>query len=115
MRTRIGSNRANAMMRIDFFWGQYIVFLDAIVVRYYDKGMARISRVVVPGVAHHITQRGNRRQKVFFHDSDYRAYIELMSEWCGKCGACYISKIYSIDNCYKLSMIPTSCGWRVRR
>jgi putative transposase len=28
--------------------------------------MARIARVVVPGVPHHITQRGNRREPVFF-------------------------------------------------
>ena len=32
--------------------------------------MARIARVVVPGIPHHIIQRGNRRQKVFFSDSD---------------------------------------------
>ncbi|MBU1168707.1 MAG: transposase [Proteobacteria bacterium] len=32
--------------------------------------------------AHHITQRGNRRQQTFFNDEDYLAYIEMMSEWC---------------------------------
>ncbi len=31
---------------------------------------------------HHITQRGNRRQRTFFDDEDYAAYIELMAEWC---------------------------------
>jgi len=35
---------------------------------------------------HHITQRGNRRQDTFFCADDYRHYIALMSEWCGKCG-----------------------------
>ena len=44
--------------------------------------MARIARVVVPGMPHHITQRGNRRQQTFFCDADYRAYLELMAEWC---------------------------------
>jgi len=44
--------------------------------------MARLARVVVPGYPHHITQRGNRRQKVFFCDEDYRAYRDLMSHWC---------------------------------
>ena len=48
--------------------------------------MARIARVVVPGFPHHITQRGNRRQPVFFCDSDYAAYIDLMAEWCKKYG-----------------------------
>ena len=46
--------------------------------------MARISRIVVPEVPHHITQRGNRRQQVFFSDDDYRYYLSLMSEWCKK-------------------------------
>lgn len=47
--------------------------------------MARLARVVVPGCPHHITQRGNRRQETFFGNDDYRTYIELMAEWCGKC------------------------------
>ncbi len=48
--------------------------------------MARIARVVVPGIPHHVTQRGNRRQKTFFNDSDYRAYIDLMAERCSRQG-----------------------------
>ena len=48
--------------------------------------MARIARVVVSGIAHHVTQRGNRRQKTFFHEDDYKAYAELLSEWCERCG-----------------------------
>ena len=30
-----------------------------------------------------MTQRGNRRQKVFFSKGDYGAYVELMAAWCG--------------------------------
>ena len=44
--------------------------------------MARIARVVAEGMPHHITQRGNRRQKVFFSEEDYAAYIDLMAAWC---------------------------------
>ena len=44
--------------------------------------MARLARVVVPGVPHHIAQRGSRRQGTFFSDSDYKAYLSLLSEWC---------------------------------
>ena len=44
--------------------------------------MARLARLVIPGMPHHVTQRGNRRQETFFHDEDYAAYIELMAEWC---------------------------------
>ena len=48
--------------------------------------MARMARVVVPGYPHHVTQRGNRRQSTFFGNDDYRAYLELMAEWCSRCG-----------------------------
>jgi putative transposase len=43
--------------------------------------MARIARIVAANIPHHITQRGNRRQKTFFHDQDYRLYVNLMAEW----------------------------------
>ena len=52
----------------------------------YLQHMARIARVICPGIPHHITQRGNRRQATFFCDDDYLAHIELLAEWCGKCG-----------------------------
>jgi len=48
--------------------------------------MARLARLVVPGLPHHITQRGNRRQQTFFCDDDYVAYLDLMVEWCGEHG-----------------------------
>ena len=32
--------------------------------------MARIARYVVPDLPHHVTQRGNRRERVFFGDDD---------------------------------------------
>ena len=48
--------------------------------------MARLARVVVPGMPHHVTQRGNRRQETFFRDDDYQAYLELMAEFCGQHG-----------------------------
>ena len=48
--------------------------------------MARLARVVVPGLPHHVTQRGNRRQEVFFSDDDYGVYRGLMAEHCGTFG-----------------------------
>jgi putative transposase len=48
--------------------------------------MARLARVVAPGVPHHVTQRGNRRQPVFFGDDDYRAYKSLLAEGCRNAG-----------------------------
>ena len=67
------------------FRGQYI-HLYIIPPLCYLQPMARIARVICPGIPHHITQRGNRRQATFFCDDDYLAYIDLLAEWCGKCG-----------------------------
>ena len=40
--------------------------------------MPRRARSVIPGVAHHITQRGNNRQPVFFSQEDRRFYLRLL-------------------------------------
>src|SRR5271155_1682755 len=42
--------------------------------------MARLARAVFPGVAHHVTQRGNGRARTFFCDDDYRLYRDLLTE-----------------------------------
>ncbi|WP_340647045.1 transposase [Phenylobacterium sp.] len=41
--------------------------------------MARLARVVVPGLPHHVTLRGNHREPVFFGADDYSAYLDLIS------------------------------------
>jgi hypothetical protein len=35
------------------------------------KGLARLSRIVIPNVAHHVTQRGNRREALFTQPGDF--------------------------------------------
>ena len=42
--------------------------------------MPRFRRLVVPGYPHHVTQRGVRRQTVFFDESDYKEYLRLAAE-----------------------------------
>lgn len=42
--------------------------------------MPRFARVVFPGVPHHVTQRGNHRQAVFFCRGDGIRYLELLRE-----------------------------------
>ena len=42
--------------------------------------MARLPRLVVPGLPHHITQRGNRREQVFFSAADYEAYLDFLRD-----------------------------------
>jgi len=46
--------------------------------------MGRIARVVVPGCPHHVIQRGNRRQIVFFSSDDKLFYLELLRRYCQK-------------------------------
>src|SRR5271170_6507612 len=48
--------------------------------------MARLARVVIPGLPHHVTQRGNGGQKVFFSASDYAAYRDRLSEAAREAG-----------------------------
>jgi putative transposase len=40
--------------------------------------MPRFARVVVPGCPHHLIQRGNRRQRVFFSDEDRAFFLTLL-------------------------------------
>lgn len=44
--------------------------------------MARLPRVVVVDVPHHVTQRGNARQVIFSNDSDRLTYLELLRPHC---------------------------------
>jgi hypothetical protein len=48
--------------------------------------MARLPRVVVVNVAHHVTQRGNAQQAILSSDADRVTYLELLreySQWYG--------------------------------
>ena len=43
--------------------------------------MPRLARTVSARVPHHITQRGNRREPVFFTDEDRTAYLDWLKEY----------------------------------
>ena len=42
--------------------------------------MARLPRMVLPGIPHHVTQRGNGRAQTFFEDGDYELYLDLLAD-----------------------------------
>jgi putative transposase len=44
--------------------------------------MARLARLVVPGLPHHVTQSGNGRAQTFFSDADYKLYRDLLAASC---------------------------------
>jgi len=53
--------------------------------------MPRSARIVLEGIAHHVTQRGNYRQSVFEDPEDRVKYLELIKEYSTKYGL----KIYA--------------------
>lgn len=46
--------------------------------------MPRSSRVVAVGYPHHVTQRGNNREPVFFDDEDRWTYLNLLNHYSQK-------------------------------
>ena len=67
--------------------------------------MARLARVVIPDLPHHITQRGNRRGDVFFNDDDYRAYLDLIAGAARRAGTRIVSYVLMPNHVHFL-MIP---------
>ena len=46
--------------------------------------MPRKARIVIPGVAHHVVQRGHNRQVVFAADENFQFYLENLTELKGE-------------------------------
>jgi putative transposase len=67
--------------------------------------MARLARIVLPGVAHHVTQRGNRRLPVFFSDEDRSLYLTLLREGLGLAGVRCLAWCL-MDNHVHLVLVP---------
>jgi putative transposase len=67
--------------------------------------MPRKRRFFLPGVPAHVLQRGNNRQAVFFHDNDYRVYLD----WLGTAAKehdCAIHAYVLMTNHIHLLMTP---------
>lgn len=41
--------------------------------------MVRLGRMVLPGIPHHETQRGTRRERTFFEEGDSALYLDLLA------------------------------------
>ncbi len=68
--------------------------------------MARIARLVVPGLPHHVTQRGNRRGQVFFEDSDYALYLDMLAESAAR-ARCAIWAYCLMSNHVHFILVPS--------
>lgn len=51
---------------------------------HFSSRMPRLPRFVLPGYPHHVTQRGNDRQRVFFDEQDYNLYRRMLFSHAAK-------------------------------
>ncbi len=75
--------------------------------------MARVQRIVVPGQALHIVQRGNNRQPVFFAEEDYLFYLEVLGRAAQKTG-CQIHAYVLMTNHVHVLLTPSSAEGPLR-
>ena len=74
--------------------------------------MARLARIIIPGAPHHVTQRGNRRQPIFFSDEDRILYLDLLRQGCAAARVTCLAWCL-MDNHVHLILVPeTADGLR---
>lgn len=69
--------------------------------------MARMPRVVVPGVPLHVTQRGNNRQAIFFDTQDYLTFLVDLGEAAANHG-CAVHAYVLMTNHVHLLLTPAA-------
>ena len=67
--------------------------------------MSRIARIVYPDYPHHIIQRGNNKQAIFFDDNDKQFYLNLLKKYSSQCG-CKIHAYCLMMNHIHLLAVP---------
>jgi putative transposase len=67
--------------------------------------MARLSRLTLPGHAHHVIQRGNNRQAIFADRADYQMMLDLLDESARRFGVA-IHAYVLMDNHFHLLATP---------
>jgi putative transposase len=69
--------------------------------------MPRTARNVFAHLPHHITQRGNRRENVFFVDEDRETYLKWLGEYAAKFKV-EVAAYCLMDNHVHLILIPST-------
>lgn len=70
-----------------------------------ERKMARVARIVVPGMAFHVVQRGNHREGVFFGQRDREIFLAILQEYAER----YMLRILAyclMGNHYHLICVP---------
>jgi putative transposase len=71
--------------------------------------MTRLARIVVAGLPHHVTQRGNRREAIFFEDGDHEIYRDLLAEQARRAGV-EVWAYCLMPNHVHLILVPATAG-----
>jgi putative transposase len=87
-------------------FGTATYFLDALPAAWYGIAMPRVARLILPGCPHHVTQRGNNRQDVFFTADDRRAYLDLLRDHCTAAGVTVLGYCLMTNHVHLLAVPP---------
>lgn len=69
--------------------------------------MARLPRLSVPGLPHHVIQRGNNRQAVFLSDADRACFLNLLVD-AAQAHGCALHAFVLLDNHFHLLLTPSA-------
>jgi putative transposase len=69
--------------------------------------MPRPKRICIPGLPHHVVQRGNNRVPTFYHDEDYRYYLNVLCKSMEDHGVVLHAYVLMTNHVHLL-MSPTS-------
>jgi putative transposase len=70
--------------------------------------MLRLAKVVIPEVAHHVTQRGTGRQLVFYTRGDRLVYLRLLKENSASAGLRMLTYCLMPKRVHLIAVPPTA-------
>jgi REP element-mobilizing transposase RayT len=76
--------------------------------------MPRQRRVVIPGIAHHVRQRGNNRRHVFLTDEDRELYLSLLKKYAAQYSVGVIGYCLMTNQIHLIVVPETRLLWRRR-
>jgi putative transposase len=74
--------------------------------------MPRAARIVVPDAPHHVIQRGNRQQPLFFSSADRRRYLRLLADACERHAVSCVAWCLMDNHIHLILIPPTSDALR---
>lgn len=72
--------------------------------------MPRLARSVFARVPHRVTQRGNRRENVFFTDEDRRVYLQWLTQYCERHGVDILAYCLMTNHVHLVAVPATPAG-----